>query len=280
MSNEFKKELDFREVDDSNPKTLSSDQIREFNERGFLFPLDGLNTEEAKNHLEFVNHLMDETNRRGGNGYTINGKHSFLRTLYDIAQHPRILDVIRDLVGEDIHAWGTHYFSKEAGDPKQVAWHQDASYWPLLPSRTVTVWLAIDDVDEENSAMQVIPGSHRKGHLPWKEVDSPAVLDQELTGVGSLGDPVSICLKAGQFSVHSDMLAHGSNPNTSSRRRCGLTIRYCPKEVKTVAKQGWDWAIHCGGEKASHWNYVERPEFDDIDRSIRHLDKHMANAAK
>jgi len=277
---EFKNALNFQEVKNENPQVLTCDQIKEYNENGVLFPFDALNAEEAQRHLEFVNHLMKETLRRGGDGYTLNCKHSFLRTLYDLTQHPKILGVVRDLVGDDIHAWATHYFSKEPGDPKQVAWHQDASYWPLVPSRTITVWLAIDDVDEENSAMQVIPRSHRKGHLPWHQVESPAVLGQELTDVGNLGEPVSICLKAGQFSIHSDMLAHGSKPNFSNRRRCGLTIRYCPKEVKTVAKEGWNTAIHCGGERASHWKYIDRPEIDDIDRSIRHLDKHMANAAK
>ena len=32
-------------------------------------------------------------------------------------------------------------------DVRQVAWHQDASYWPFTPARTVTAWLAIDDAD-------------------------------------------------------------------------------------------------------------------------------------
>jgi len=279
MSNQ-KRELNFKAVENTAPKTLSPEQIREFNEKGFLFPLDALDPTEAKSHLEFVNHLMKETHERGGNGYTINCKHEFLKTLYDLCLHPKILAVVRDLLGEEFLAWGTHYFSKESGDAKQVAWHQDASYWPLTPSRTITVWLAIDDVDEENSAMQVIPGTHLKGHLPWKEVKSPAVLDQELTDVEKLGDPVSACLKAGQFSVHTDMTAHGSQPNFSDRRRCGLTIRYCPKEVRAVSNNGWCSAIHCSGTKAPHWDYLERPESDDIESSIKHLDKNMANAAR
>ena len=39
-------------------------------------------------------------------------------------------------------------------DGKAVAWHQDASYWPLSPSKTVTVWLAIDDADVDNAVDQ------------------------------------------------------------------------------------------------------------------------------
>ena len=40
---------------------------------------------------------------------------------------------------------------------------RDAPYWPLVPQRTVTVWVAIYDVDEGNGAMQVLKGSHRHG---------------------------------------------------------------------------------------------------------------------
>jgi ectoine hydroxylase-related dioxygenase (phytanoyl-CoA dioxygenase family) len=46
-----------------------------------------------------------------------------------------------------------------------VPWHQDASFWKLSPARTVTVWLAIDDADEENAAMRFIPGTHDKGEI-------------------------------------------------------------------------------------------------------------------
>ena len=39
-------------------------------------------------------------------------------------------------------------------------------------------------------------------------------------------------LIAGQISIHSDMLVHGSAPNRSPRRRCGLTLRYCAADVR------------------------------------------------
>ena len=41
---------------------------------------------------------------------------------------------------------------------KVVGWHQDAYYWPMTPHNSVTVWLAYTDVDEENGAMQIVPG--------------------------------------------------------------------------------------------------------------------------
>ena len=104
---------------------------------------------------------------------------------------------------------------------------QEASYWPLTPSKTVTVWLAIDDADEENGAMEIIPRSHLHGQLPFEEstIEENNVLRQTVRDAMVYGDaPVSFAMRAGQMSLHSDLLLHGSAPNPSNRRRCGLTM--------------------------------------------------------
>jgi ectoine hydroxylase-related dioxygenase (phytanoyl-CoA dioxygenase family) len=179
--------------------------------------------------------------------------------------HPLILDYVEDLIGPDIIAWGSHFFSKQPHDPKHVPWHQDASYWPLTPARTVTVWLAIDDADQENAAMLFLPRTHRQGHLPWKPTDKPAVLGQEIQDAEQYGKPIVDALKAGEMSLHADMLAHGSTPNPSDRRRCGLTVRYCPPSVRAL-NPGWSkQAILCRGtDPSGHWQHNPRPNGDNL----------------
>ena len=39
-------------------------------------------------------------------------------------------------------------------------------------------------------------------------------------------------LKAGEMSLHTDALLHGSEPNNSNRQRCGITMRFSPTNVK------------------------------------------------
>ena len=46
------------------------------------------------------------------------------------------------------------------------------------------------------------------------------------------GSVRTLDMKAGEISLHDSRLIHGSGPNTSDRRRCGVTMRYCPPEVK------------------------------------------------
>jgi ectoine hydroxylase-related dioxygenase (phytanoyl-CoA dioxygenase family) len=148
------------------------------------------------------------------------------------------------------------------GDGKQVSWHQDASYWPLTPSKTVTVWLAIDDADAENGGMEVLPGSHLHGQIPFEHSAAAEnnVLNQIVHDAESYGRaPVLFAMRAGQMSLHTDLLLHGSQPNHSDRRRCGLTMRFVPPDVR--AHKGWNGGVICRGrDDSGHWQEVPRPE--------------------
>ena len=94
--------------------------------------------------------------------------------------------------------------------------------------------MTIDDTDPENANMRFIPRSHLHGAIDYQRTDDPnAVLNLQTENPESYGDPsVDVTLKAGQFSMHCDLLLHGSEPNGSDRRRCGLTLRYAAAEVK------------------------------------------------
>lgn len=255
--------LRFEPVKNLNPRVLSPAQIAAYNEQGFLKSFRIYDDEEVIRNRAYFDGLLAKVQAAGADAYSINGYHVTCRGLYDIAIDPRILDLVEDITGPDIVCWGSHYFCKLPHDPKIVPWHQDASYWPFDRSKTVTVWLAIDDSDMGNGCMQVIPGTHTMGALPWEETTSAAVLNQELVGVERLGKPVPFEIPAGSISLHADMLAHGSEANNSGRRRCGLTMRYCPASVR--AADGWNrMSVICrGSDPSGHWANNPRPEGDN-----------------
>lgn len=264
---DLERDLQFYPANHPNPKKLTPEQIRRFNEKGYISPLDVFGDEEAAFHRAYFDRLMEKTEAAGWNSYSINGWHNHCEGVHDLVTEPRILDYVSDLLGEDLICWGTHYFCKTPGDTKRVSWHQDASYWPLTPSKTVTVWLAIDDADEENGAMKVIPGSHRHGQIEFEQSspDERNVLNQTVHGADKYGDsPVSLVMKAGQMSLHADLLLHGSEPNPSMRRRCGLTMRFVPPEVR--AHRGWNRlaVLARGDDPSGHWARNPRPVGDKI----------------
>ncbi len=141
---------------------------------------------------------------------------------------------MRTSSGPDFYLWGSNFFIKPPHSNSTVGWHQDTYYWPLEPKISATVWLAFEDVNEENAAMKVIPGSHVAGllkHSRSSDTDSVLTLECE-QGQFREDSAVSLNLKAGQISIHDDKLVHGSPANHSNRRRAGLTIRYSSTIVK------------------------------------------------
>jgi ectoine hydroxylase-related dioxygenase (phytanoyl-CoA dioxygenase family) len=149
----------------------------------------------------------------------------------EFAKLPQILDSVSSLLGDDIALWTSTLFGKPARGGKATAWHQDGQYWPIKPLATCSVWVALDDSNQENGCLRYIPGSHRPKKL-WRHDTSDSdqltlnqVLDNEAFDESTARDVV---LEAGQISIHDAYLIHGSQPNHSSQRRAGVVYRYMP----------------------------------------------------
>jgi hypothetical protein len=258
---ELPRQLGFVPSVNDNPLVLSHEQIDQFNQTGYLMPFTGLDDREIGELRAFFDGVLAAFLDLGRDSYSINSAHLRFGRIYDLLSHPAIIGPVTDLIGENVIGWGSHFFCKMPGDGKRVAWHQDSNYWPLSPSKTVTVWLAIDDADPENANMQFIPKSHVHGLIDYEQsMAKEDVLDMVVENADQYGDDVvDVTLKAGQFSLHSDLLLHGSQANASTRRRCGLTIRYAAADVSTWF--GWQHKgilVH-GVDSRNHWSNPARP---------------------
>ena len=259
---QFERDLSFYPSTIEIPEVLARDDVERYNADGYLTGIPVFDESEIKELRGYFDRLLERTIASGGNSYSISTAHLKYGRVYDLLSHPRIVACVRDLLGPDVVGWGSHFFCKMPHDGKAVAWHQDASYWPLTPSKTVTVWLAIDDADVENACVRFIPGSHTQGHLtsPPSHDSDGNVLDQTVDNPEQFGKPFDNVLKAGEFSIHSDLLLHGSEANNSDRRRCGLTLRYCTPDVRA----GEDWnqkgVFVSGADPSGHWTNPPRPD--------------------
>ena len=222
--------------DSSGP--LSVNEIAQYKKQGYIVPqfrLSGDQLGRLREALEQV--IRDNPDTRpeqlvsvhitGKNAEGVTGHETFM----EIASDPSLLEAVSQLIGPDVILWGCQSFCKPPGDGMEVPWHQDGHYWPIRPLATCTVWIAIDDSLVENGCLRVIPGSHRDQALVdhLKEDRDRLVLNQRVVdGVFDESEAVDVELEAGQFSMHDVYMIHGSNPNTSTRRRAGLAIRYMP----------------------------------------------------
>jgi ectoine hydroxylase-related dioxygenase (phytanoyl-CoA dioxygenase family) len=213
----------------------------QWTERGFVPALNVLTPAEAADTRAQFDALEREIPPEAAE-VRILDRHLDVEFIWRLATHPRVLDAVEAVLGPDVLLLASNFFCKypaqERGE-RFVAWHQDVTYWGLEPPRAITAWIAIDDADEENGCMSVIPGSHRRGlleHGKSARVGNLLSVNQEVPdGLVDGSRAVSMPLRAGQMSLHDGMLLHGSHPNRSVRRRCGLAVRFTTPDVRQVA---------------------------------------------
>jgi hypothetical protein len=260
----IERDLKFYPSEVTNPKVLTKDQVAHFNREGYVSRVPIFPAAEMQEIRQYFDDLLAKVIAAGGDSYSISSAHMKYGKVWDILTDKRVVDVVSDILGDNVIGWGSHFFCKMPHDGKKVAWHQDSSYWPLSPSKALTVWIAIDDADIENACMRFIAGSQHSGHLTFRpsSVEEHNVLNQTIDNPEQYGKEVCNELEAGMVSLHSDLLLHGSQANDSDRRRCALTLRYAAGDVK--AHLGWNGkGVWCKGtDPSGHWANLPRPTND------------------
>jgi len=134
--------------------------------------------------------------------------------------HPRVLDVLETLIGPDLMAMQSMLFFKPPGHPGQ-AFHQDSCFITSAPDTLCGAWIAIDDCDEENGCMSLIPGSNfdpicENKTLPENTED----FHERLPQIADV-DPSKEILaeaKSGDVIFFHGHIIHGSRRNRSKNR--------------------------------------------------------------
>src|SRR5579862_4418857 len=84
----------------------------------------------------------------------------------EYTRHPKWASLAESLVGESAVCESPEWFNKPPGVDHPTPPHQDNYYFNLTPPNVVTIWLALDHVDDENGCLRYLPGSHQRGFRP------------------------------------------------------------------------------------------------------------------
>ena len=248
---------------------LSTAQVEQYKRQGYLNAIPVLAGAEVAHYATEFDRLEQQVGKEKAQIELIDC-HFDEQFIWQLATHPTILDCIEDLIGPDILLLATHFFNKYgegAMGESFVAWHQDVTFWGLEPPLAVTAWYAVDDSDVENGCMQVIPGSHDLGLLEHGKASQKGNLlsiNQEVAvSAEQVQAAADLEMLAGQMSIHDGTLIHGSLPNQSTRRRCGLTLRYVPTYVSQIEDnshgKNWRALLVRGEDKYQNFTQVPAP---------------------
>ena len=112
------------------------------------------------------------------------------------------------------------WFNKPPGTDHPTPPHQDNYYFCLEPPQVLTMWLALDKVDEENGCLRYVKGSHLLETRPHAPTDvlgfSQGIVDY---GPDDEAREAVIRLERGDLACHHGQLIHRADPNQSSRQR-------------------------------------------------------------
>ena len=145
----------------------------------------------------------------------------------ELFQSDRFTRLASFLLADDVVAKNSQWFNKPARVGAVTPPHQDGFYFMLEPNEAITLWIALDDIDEENGCMRYVRGSHRRGMRPHR---SSNVLGFS-QGVSDYSDAdrereVTMCAKPGDLFAHHSMIIHRADANQSNRRRAALGLVY------------------------------------------------------
>ena len=185
--------------------------------------------------------------------------------------HVRSLKLSKALLGEDIEfdfdmliykdpfTGGSRENSKVnclPGQQGETPWHQDESYWPsgmieiedkseankYFPGRSLTIWMALDDVDEKNGCLWFVPGSHRKKLRQHRTASASShVLTTDDIEEVYAGQAHPVPLEKGDAVFWTGRTLHYANGNFTNMLRRTYILNFRPqKAIEFERKNGYD----------------------------------------
>jgi ectoine hydroxylase-related dioxygenase (phytanoyl-CoA dioxygenase family) len=153
------------------------------------------------------------------------------RWAWELATHPRLLDLVETVLGPNLVLWAMACWYKEPLTGKRVPWHQDAQYWPMSPSTTASVWLALGPTSRANGCLRIIPGSHTTKHEHRAIADATSWFDRGADDTDEHG-AIDLAMAPGEAALFDEGILHGSDVNRSELPRLGISFRYSPPDVR------------------------------------------------
>ena len=144
-----------------------------------------------------------------------------------------LVDVAEQIIGPNIKGVTTQLTFKMKGNTKPFPWHQDNGYGELEPYNAISSLTALDDTDESNGCLWLIPSSNLEGQRRHEALVADETY-RELTTDADESKAIPMPMKAGECLFFSCWTLHKSEANRSDRNRRILFMRYADADAVEV----------------------------------------------
>ena len=222
---------------------LTPQQLQGFDVDGYLFFPDLFTPQEIKVLNDEVPALYAQRrpeNVREKTGDVV--RTNFAAHLYSypfakLARHPRMVEPIKQLFGEDVYMHQFKINGKAAFDGDVWQWHQDYGTWvnddQMPEARAMNVAIFLDEVNEFNGPLMLIPGSHKQGVLEAGHDTSTTsyplwvISNQTIKQLVDHGGIVAPKGPPGSMILFHGCLVHASSSNLSPWNRVSVYLSLC-----------------------------------------------------
>ena len=223
---------------------LTSAELAHFDDHGYVFFSELFSKDEMRVLTDEVPRLYaqrrPENVREKGNEDAV--RTNFAAHLYSypfakLARHPRLVEPVKQVFGEDVYMHQFKINGKMAFDGDVWQWHQDYGTWKnddwMPQARAMNVAIFLDDVNEFNGPLMFIPGSHRLGVIDAEhdvETTSYPLWTIDGTTIGKLVERGGIVAPkggAGSMILFHSCLVHASTSNLSPWNRVSVYLSLC-----------------------------------------------------
>src|SRR5258708_2045966 len=222
---------------------LSADQIASFERDGYLFFPSLFTPAEIKTLTDEVPALYAQRrpeNVREKTGDVV--RTNFAAHLYStpfarLARHPRMVEPIKQIYGEDVYMHQFKINGKQAFDGDVWQWHQDYGTWraddQMPEARAMNVAIFLAHVNEYNGPLMFTPGSHKLGVLDGEHDTAPTsyplwvINHDSIRKLVERGGIVAPKGPPGSMILFHGCLVHASTSNLSPWNRVSVYLSLC-----------------------------------------------------
>ena len=221
---------------------ITNEQKQQYKDEGYFILERALSDAQLESLRGEAQYAMDKLNaqfdEQGVDSIGINHRNKRYFSANVFRDRPELLkflksdlmvEICKAIFGDTAYLFWEQYVIKCSDKDTTFSWHQDSGYVHPYHQPYLSCWIPLDDVNEENGTVSILPYS-RVGIKSWvKHITDPRNNDK----VGYFGSDKGIpaIVPAGSMVCFSSVLFHSSGANSTNKLRRVYLAQYAGEKI-------------------------------------------------